>query len=274
MNTKIIAIAQHKGGVGKTTTSINIAAALAKKKYKVLLVDMDAQANLTESLGIKADRSIADALSGTGGLPIVRANGIDVVPSSLELAGIEAQLYGKMLGREQVLKALLGDVKDRYDFILLDCPPSLGLLTINALTSAEDIIIPVQAQFLAVRGLNSLLDIIKLVKTQLNKQLNILGVVITQYDKRKVLNRDTSEALEEMFKKELFKTRIRDNVALAEAPTAQQDIFSYNDESNGAADYLALTEEILKRYKMTATKTLKLSDSKKQQKHGKGKKTI
>lgn len=248
MNTKVIAIAQHKGGVGKTTTAINLAAALTRKRYKVLLVDMDAQANLTESLGIEAGKSVADGLAGNGPLPVVQVNGMDVIPSSLDLAGVEAQLYGKMLGREIVLKSLLDDVKSKYDIVILDCPPSLGLLTINALTAADDVLIPVQAEYLAVRGLHSLLDIIGLVKKQLNKKLNVLGAVVTQYDRRKILNRDTADALHDMFAGSLFATRIRSNVSLAEAPTAGLDIFSYNDKSTGAADYQALADEIIKRY--------------------------
>jgi len=244
-----MAIAQHKGGVGKTTSCINIAAALRNKGYKVLLVDMDAQANLTEILGLESYISIADALNGKGTLPIIHKDGLDIVPSSLDLADAEAQMYGRLIAREQIMKGLLAEAREQYDFVIMDCPPSLGLLTINALTAADDVIIPVQSEFLAIRGLSSLLEIIKLVKANLNGRLSIFGVFVTQYDGRKVLNRDISGALKEMFKKELFDTRIRDNVALAEQHTAKADIFKYAPASNGAADYESLTEEILARYK-------------------------
>lgn len=252
---KIIAIAQHKGGVGKTTSCINIAASLRNAGYKVLLVDMDAQANLTELLGLESYVSIADALNGKGPLPILQKDGLDIVPSSLDLADTEAQMYGKLIAREHILKGLLSEARERYDFVILDCPPSLGLLTINALTAADDVIIPVQAQYLAVRGLSSLLEIIKLVKGSLNSTLSIFGVFVTQYDGRKILNRDISDALKDMFKKELFNTMIRDTVALAEQHTAKTDIFKYAPASYGAADYESLTNEILARYKkVKATK--------------------
>jgi chromosome partitioning protein len=254
-----IAIAQHKGGVGKTTSCINIAACLRNKGYKVLLIDMDAQANLTEILGLESYVSIADALNGNRPLPIIQKDGLDIVPSSLDLADAEAKMYGRLIGREHIVKGLLADVSEQYDFVIMDCPPSLGLLTINALTAASDVIIPVQSEFLAIRGLSSLLEIIKLVKSNLNSNLSIFGVFVTQYDNRKVLNRDISGALQEMFKQELFNTRIRDNVALAEQHTAKTDIFKYAPGSNGAADYESLTQEILARYKkpvhMQQTKT-------------------
>lgn len=245
---RVIAIAQHKGGVGKTTSCINIAASLRNKGYKVLLVDMDAQANLTEILGLESYVSISDALNGKSKLPIIHKDGMDVVPSSLDLADAEAQIYGKLIGRELILKGMLSDVRELYDFVIMDCPPSLGLLTINALTAADDVIIPVQSEFLAIRGLSSLLEIIKQVKSNLNSDLSILGVFVTQYDGRKVLNRDISGALKEMFNEELFATAIRDNVALAEQHTARTDIFNYAPSSNGAADYEGLTKEILDRY--------------------------
>ncbi len=246
---KVIAIAQHKGGVGKTTSCINIAASLRDKGYNVLLIDMDAQANLTEILGLEQYASIADALNGKGPLPIIQKDGMDIVPSSLDLADAEAKMYGKLIAREQILKGMLDGTKDQYDFVIMDCPPSLGLLTINALTAADDVIIPVQAEFLAIRGLSSLLEIIKLVKANLNGKLSIFGVFVTQYDGRKVLNRDISGALKEMFGGELFDTMIRDNVALAEQHTAKMDIFKYAPNSNGATDYEKLTQEILTRYK-------------------------
>lgn len=250
MNTKTIAIAQHKGGVGKTTTSINIAAALVRQwRQRVLLIDLDAQANLTQSLGaINTGPTIADALAGNCPLPVLPLyDTLHIVPASLDLAGTEAGLYSRMLGRETVLKTLLADIKSNYDIIIIDCPPSLGLLTINALTAADDIIIPVQAEYMAARGLNSLLEIIKLVQAQLNAKLKIQGVVLTRYDSRKVLNRETYEGLKDLYSGQVFETKIRENIALAEAPTQQQDVFAYAPTSKGAMDYLALATELLKR---------------------------
>jgi chromosome partitioning protein len=248
MNTKIIAIAQHKGGVGKTTSAINIGAGLTKLGYKVLLVDLDAQANLTESLGLEDYRpTIEDALADGITLKPAKYGQLEVVPASLELAGVEAGIHNR-IARESILKKALEPLKKKYDFILIDCPPSLGLLTINALTAADDLIIPLQAQYLAVRGLNSLLQIIEMVRADLNRKLQIFGVLITQYDRRKVLNRDMGEGIEKLFNAEVFRTRIRDNVALAEAPTAKQDIFTYAPASYGADDYLELSQEIIARY--------------------------
>lgn len=272
---KVIAIAQHKGGVGKTTTAINLGAALARRGYAVLLMDLDAQANLTESVGVQTNvmpvasliahggkmKTIADVLDKQQAvLPIYKTqcepdvNCLDIVPASLDLAGSEAALYAKVIGRELVLKGLLNEVRQQYDFVIIDCPPSLGLLTINALAAADDIIIPVQAQYLAVRGLTSLTDIIALVRSTLNNNLKIFGVLVTQYDSRKVLNRDTGETLADMFDATIFKTKIRDNVALAEAPTAGQSIFEYQPNSNGATDYTQLADEILDRYKLPQQK--------------------
>lgn len=246
---KVLAIAQHKGGVGKTTSTINIGAALALKGYSVLLVDLDAQANLTESLAIPTGSAgIVEAFTSEAPLKPVRAGRMDIIPSSLELAGVEVQLLNSV-GREYRLKDILQPLRKKYDYILIDCPPSLGLLTVNALTAADEVFIPLQAQYLAVKGLKSLLDIIALIRKQLNKKLKIGGVIITQYDSRKVLNRDTGDSIAELFKGEVLKTKIRDNVALAEAPTAGRDIFSYAPNSYGASDYADLTSEIVKRHK-------------------------
>jgi chromosome partitioning protein len=243
---KIIAFAQHKGGVGKTSSTLNIGAGLAKQGKTVLLVDLDPQANLTESLGMTgAISTIAESLID-GKLEPVNAGIMDLIPSSLELAGTEVSLLNQT-AREHILKDHLDLLRDRYDYILIDCAPSLGLLTVNALTAADEVLIPLQAQYLAVKGLNSLIDIIEMIKKKLNKKLRIGGVIITQYDNRKVLNRNTSESIGELFKTEIFNTKIRDNVALAEAPTAGQNIFDYAPNSNGAKDYKDLTAEILKR---------------------------
>lgn len=247
---KVIAIAQHKGGVGKTSTTVNVGAALAMKGYKVLLIDLDAQANLTDSLGINNQgATIVNAL--TNGEPVEAAHvygNLYAIPSSLDLAGVEVLLLNSY-ARELILKGVIDQLRKVYDYILIDCPPSLGLLTVNALSAADEVIIPLQAQYLAVKGLKSLLDIIAMIKKQLNKKLIIGGVLITQYDSRKILNRDISETIRADFKAEVFNTKIRDNVAIAEAPTAQKDIFKYAPTSKGAQDYKALAEEIVKRNK-------------------------
>jgi len=162
----------------------------------------------------------------------------------LDLASIEVELASKF-AREVILKKLVDKVKDSYEYVLIDCPPSLGLITVNALTAADEIFIPLQAQFLALHGLDKLTDIISMVKENLNSGLSIGGVFITQYDNRKILNRDIAESVNKHFKGKIFKTLIRDNVALAEAPVRGKDIFSYDAKSNGAKDYESLVEEIL-----------------------------
>lgn len=245
---KVISISNHKGGVGKTTSAINIGAALNNLGKKVLLIDLDPQANLTQSLGFTNQQiTIYGALKGEHKLePISIVKGFDIVPSTLDLSGAEIELSSEP-GREYILKELIENIKSSYDYVIIDSPPSLGLLTINSFTAADEIIIPLQAQFLAMQGLTKLVEVVEKIKTRLNKGLKIGGVFITQYDSRKVLNRDVNETINEHFKSEVFKTKVRDNIALAEAPAQGLDIFRYNAKSNGAEDYLALAKEILKR---------------------------
>jgi chromosome partitioning protein len=245
---KVISISNHKGGVGKTTSAINIGAALNNLGKKVLLIDLDPQANLTQSLGLTNQAiTIYGALKGEHKLaPITILKGFDIVPSTLDLSGAEIELSSEP-GREYILKELIESVKSSYDFVIIDSPPSLGLLTINSFTAADEIIIPLQAQFLAMQGLAKLVEVVEKIKTRLNKGLKIGGVFITQYDGRKVLNRDVFETINTHFKSEVFNTKVRDNIALAEAPAQGLDIFRYNAKSNGAEDYLALAKEILKR---------------------------
>jgi chromosome partitioning protein len=245
---KVIAVTNHKGGVGKTTSTINIGAGLAKLGKRVLLIDLDPQANLSQSLGIKdPTATIYGAIRGEHPLqPVNVLKRLDVVPSTLDLSGAEIELSSET-GREYILRELLEPVKGSYDYVIIDSPPSLGLLTVNALTSADEILIPLQAQYLALQGLSKLLEIVDKIQKRLNKGLRIGGVFITQYDSRKILNRNVVETIESHFKETVFKTRIRDNVALAEAPTQGQDIFRYNPTSYGAQDYLALCKEIVKQ---------------------------
>lgn len=245
---KVLSISNHKGGVGKTTSAINIGAGLNKLGKKVLLIDLDPQANLSQSLGlINQEKTIYGALKGEYKLdPVSFLKGLDVIPSTLDLSGAEIELSSEP-GREYILKELIDDIRKDYDYIIIDSPPSLGLLTINSFTAADEILIPLQAQFLAMQGLAKLVEVVEKIKSRLNKGLKVGGVFITQYDGRKVLNRDVFETINEHFKSEVFKTKIRDNIALAEAPAQGQDIFRYNAKSNGAEDYLALSKEIIKR---------------------------
>ena len=249
MAQKIITFANHKGGVSKTTSTASIGACMAMKGKKVLLVDLDGQANLTLYFIPNEDEiemSIFDSLVNGVPLPVkhIREN-LDLVPSSLEMASAEIALTN-LLARERLLSNLLEPVRKDYDYILIDCPPSLGLLTLNALTSADFLIIPVQAQFLAMRGMAKITNVVGIVKERLNPNLNIGGIVITQFDKRKTLNKSVAELISESFCDKVFKTVIRDNVSLAEAPIKGMNIFEYNKNSNGAKDYMELAKEVLK----------------------------
>jgi len=245
---KVISISNHKGGVGKTTSAINIGAGLNRLKKKVLLIDLDPQANLSQSLGVvEPDTNIYGAIRGDYKLqPIEILKGLDLIPSTLDLSGAEVEMSGEA-GREYILKELIEPIRSSYDFIIIDSPPSLGLLTINSFTASDEILIPLQAQYLALQGLTKLIEVVDKIKRRLNKELEIGGVFITQYDKRKVLNRDVAETIKTHFKDEVFKTMIRDNIALAEAPANGLDIFRYSPKSYGAEDYLSLSKEILKK---------------------------
>lgn len=246
---KIICLSNHKGGVAKTCSVTNIGAGLCKLGKKCLLIDLDPQTNLSLSLGVKEPKkTIYGAFKGEYGLKeatVKISDRMDLVPSTLDLSGAELELSAEA-GREVILKELIDQVKKNYDYIILDCPPSLGLLTINALTASQDVFIPLQPQFLALQGLTKLKEVIDKIKKRLNKELEIGGVIITQFDQRKILNRDVSSVIEKHFPGLVFKTKIRDNVALAEAPSSGMDIFRYNANSYGAKDYFDLCKEIIK----------------------------
>jgi len=246
---KVISISNHKGGVGKTTSAINIGAGLNQLGKKVLLIDLDPQANLSQSLGlVNEERNIYGALRGEYVLqPMEVARGLDVIPSTLDLSGAEVEMSGEA-GREYILREILEPIRASYDYILIDSPPSLGLLTINGFTASDKIFIPLQAEYLALQGLAKLTEVIEKIKKRLNKDLELGGVIVTQYDHRKVLNRDVVETITKHFNELVFTTKIRDNVALAEAPAKGMDIFSYNPKSYGAEDYLALCKEILQKH--------------------------
>jgi chromosome partitioning protein len=245
--TRVISISNHKGGVGKTTSAINIGAGLNKLGKKILLIDLDPQANLSQSLGvIEPERNIYRALRGDYPLePVEVIKGLDLIASTLDLSGAEIEIAAEA-GREYILKELIEPLRGSYDFIIIDSPPSLGLLTLNAFVASDLVFIPIQAQYLALQGVAKLVEVIDKIQKRLNKELEIGGVFITQYDQRKVLNRDVVATIEGYFKEKLFKTKLRDNIALAEAPTQGVDIFRYQPKSNGAEDYLKLCKEILK----------------------------
>jgi len=244
---KVISISNHKGGVGKTTSVVNIGAGLNKLGRKVLLIDLDPQANLTQSLGItNPEHTIYGSLRGEYKLqPLEVLDNLFIIPSTLDLSGAEIEMSGEA-GREYILKELVEPIRSSYDYILIDTPPSLGLLTLNAFVCSELVLIPLQAQYLAIQGLSKLLEVIDKIQRRLNKELKMGGVFITQYDSRKVLNRDVVNTIQKHFKDKVFKTMIRENVALAEAPIWSLDIFRYNPKSYGAEDYLSLSMEIEK----------------------------
>ena len=246
--TKIISIANHKGGVGKTTTTVNLSAGLNRKSKKILCIDLDPQANLTQSVGVKDyEYSIYDSLTQNSDLiPIEIRKGFDIIPSHIDLSGAEIELINEP-GREYILKGLIDKIKVNYDFIFIDCPPSLGLLTVNAFVASDRLLIPLQAEFLATQGLAKLLEVIEKVKERINPEFDLGGVIITQYNERLVLNRDISWSVKHHFGNKLFKSTIRKNVSLAEAPMTGMDIFNYNANSIGAHDYGKLVQEFLKR---------------------------
>jgi len=246
---KIITISNHKGGVGKTTTTVNLGAGLAKAGKKILLVDLDPQANLSQCYGItKPETTIYEALKGDTELKTITINeNLSIAASNLDLAGAEMELNSEA-GREYLLKEILTPFVNSYDYIFVDCPPSLGLLTLNAFSCSDEVIIPIQAHFLAIKGLTKIIEVINKVKRRINNKLKITGVVITLYDKRKVLHRDIEDTIVTYFKEKVYNTKIRQNIALAEAPAQGEDIFRYNISSPGADDYWDLTQEFLKRH--------------------------
>lgn len=246
-----IALINQKGGVGKTTSTINAGAGLARLGRRVLLVDLDPQAHLTYALGIAAHEqkaTVYELLKNEAGLADVildRGDRLRLIPSSLDLSGAEMALSG-VAGREFLLREALEPLTES-DYVLIDCPPSLGLLTINALTTAQEVYIPVQTEFLALQGMSTLLQTVEVVQRRLNREIQLAGIIATRYDSRKTLNREVVDKIREYIGDKLFNTLIRDNVSLAEAPSHGQTIFEYKRNSNGAADYLALSREIIER---------------------------
>lgn len=251
--TKILAIINQKGGVGKSTTAVNLAAALGAMNKEVLLVDLDPQGNATSGYGIdkrELDGCVYDALLGeTPVEEVILAcvgKGVDVLPSTINLAGAEVELVNEM-ARENRLKSALGSLRGRYDYILIDCPPSLGLLTINALVAADKLLVPIQCEFYALEGVTKLLDSMNRVKKMLNPSLDIFGIVMTMYDSRTNLSNQVVNEVRSFFGKTVFETMIPRTVKLSEAPSYGQPIIEYAPDNKGTEAYNELAREVIAR---------------------------
>ncbi len=246
---RIIAFANHKGGVSKTTSVANIGALLSRKGKKVLLVDLDAQANLTDYfLKERPEETIYNSLVDETPLPVSQiSENLYIVPSSLDMVGIESKI-AENIDRAELLQILLEPIREEYDYILLDCPPSLGIVTLNALIAATDLYICVTAEAIPVRGLKMLTDALGRIKKRKNPQIELSGIIITRYGSRN-LNKIIEEGLRKNFGDIVFNTKIRENISIAEAPTNFIDVATYAPSSHGAEDYTALTEEIIERTK-------------------------
>lgn len=250
---KILAVVNQKGGVGKSTTAVNLSAALGERGSRVLLVDLDPQGNATSGFGLNKNQRelcIYNALLGDVDLASiiepVQIEHVFVVPATIQLAGAEIELVSAF-SRETKLKGILDAVKDDFDFVLIDCPPSLGLLTINALTAAEGLIIPIQCEYYALEGLSKLLDSVRLVKTHLNSDIEVFGVVMTMYDGRTKLAQQVVEEVRDFFEDKVFETMIPRTVRLSEAPSFGQPVTLYDPHGKGATAYQELAKEVMNR---------------------------
>ena len=250
---RIIALINQKGGSGKTTTAVNLGAALARMKKRILIIDIDPQAHATIHLGLdlhKLGNSIYEVL--ISGKPLediiykTEIKNLEIAPSHINLSGAEIELVN-VIGRETILKDNVNRIKDKYDYILIDCPPSLGLLTLNALTTANEVMIPIQTEYLALEGMSKLVSTIEIVKKRLNKHLDITGIIPTMYDHRTNLSQEVLRNITGYFKNKVFKTVIRQNIRLAEAPSYGKPILLYAASAHGSEDYLKLAKEVISR---------------------------
>ena len=262
---KIIAFANQKGGVGKTTTCISLASYLAAMGKKVLVVDMDSQGNATSGLGIDKNLDLATLYDGICGeseaVELIQQTSwrnLDIIPATVDLAGAEIELVS-MKNREHIVKGILDKIKKSYNYILIDCPPSLGLLTVNALTASDSVVIPIQCEFFALEGLSQLMNTIKLVKKHLNEDIDVEGVILTMKDNRSNLIQEVSGEIKRYFGEKVYKTTIPRTIRLAEAPSHGEPILVYDPRGKGGQAYLELTKEFLKRNK-DAPKPIALRD--------------